>query len=461
MFRAYREIKKTVGTAILGFAVMMIGMNLMSQGVSPLKEVPALQNMLVSFSAPVLGFLFAAAFTMLLQSSDATIGILQAFALSMGVTYGMAVPLVCGAQAGTCITAILASLGGSNNARRTALLNLFYNLFKVIPFMLIFYLLNGALHFSFLESGVGSIGIPLFHSLLNLAAAAVWLPLADVIVKLAKRAVPYSAEEKEEQANVLTMLDPILLSNPGFALDQADKAVLALGEAAGEAFTVLSHLKKGPEIAEKVRILCKRTDTFREQIDRYLAEISMKHLQEKEAARLSLLLCANAAFGKIGTITGRVMDKSREYSGSEDLFSEAEQMEANMFASAINEIVAFTITGFESKNPALSNMIQIYREAITEMNAMVTIRHIRRVHQKEGKTVYSTIFTDICYAEERLIDCCDSIADALIEYAGATGNESGIPQAADAEKRKRIKQLFLDKYDILHLDMQEETGSPL
>ena len=167
------EKKKNLGSVLLGFSIMMIGMNLMSQAVSPLREVPAIKNALVSFSNPFLGFAVACGFAVLIQSSDAVIGIVQAFALSIGITFGMSIPLICGAQVGTCVTAMLSSLGTSNNGKRTAFLNLYYNLLKTIPFLVIFYLLNSIFGFSFLEREVGGTGIPIFHTLLNILGSAI------------------------------------------------------------------------------------------------------------------------------------------------------------------------------------------------------------------------------------------------------------------------------------------------
>ena len=276
--------KKTIGSALLGFAIMMIGMNLMSQAVAPLKEIPLIRNLLISFTNPVLGFLFACAFAMLIQSSDAVIGIVQAFALSIGITFGMAIPLICGAQVGTCITSMIASLGTSNNGKRTALLNLYYNLLKTIPFMVIFYLLNHILGFSFLENTIGGTGIPFFHTFINLCGTAVWLPLSDVIVHLAQRTIPQSEKEKQEEANTLTMLDEILLTTPGLAIEQADKAVTLLSETVGEAFLTAAAFLEDPAQLDKAQLLCERSRRYQEQIDDYLVRIA-SHELDKKAAR--------------------------------------------------------------------------------------------------------------------------------------------------------------------------------
>ncbi len=183
--------------------------------------------------------------------------------MSVGVTFGSAIPLICGAQVGTCITSILSSLGASNNGKRTALLNLYYNLFKTLPFLLIFYLLNSFIHFSFLNDPVGVIGIPIAHITINLIASAVYLPLSGIIVRLAERTIPMSEEEKEAKTNSLTILDPILLSNPSFALKQADIAVSSLADTVSRAFALIT----------------------REEISQMSTQLTLRHIQRSHEIR--------------------------------------------------------------------------------------------------------------------------------------------------------------------------------
>ena len=452
MMFSHSDKKKKVGSAILGFGVMMIGMNLMSQGVAPLREVPALQKMLVGFSNPILGFLFAAAFTMLIQSSDATVGIVQAFAMSMEITYGMAIPLICGAQLGTCITSILSSMGTGNNGKRTALLNLYYNLFKTIPFMLIFYGIDHVMHFSFLGQAVHGINIPLFHTMLNVLGAAVWLPLSNVLVSLTNRTIPFSDEEKEEQASVLTMLDPLLLSTPRIALEQAEKAVLIMAETAEEAFTAFRGLSTGTEFETKVQTLCRRIERYSGQIEKYITDISMNSIGPHLASQVTLLTNANTAFSSLGMLVGRILNIYRDIRESGERLTETDRTEIRVLGSAISEIIAITVTGFELKSATLYETVQMYREEISEMGEQVKKRHIRRMHQEEGRHSLSTLFTDICYTEEQLIDYCDMVADALIKYSRQEGKEEKISREAHEKKRQQIKDLFRDKYSLLELE---------
>ena len=208
---ANNDKKKSIGTIVVGFSVMMIGMDMMSNAVAPLENVPAFNKMMFSVTNPFIGVLVGIACTLMIQSSAAAIGILQALAMSVGVTYGMAIPIVCGAQLGTCLTAILASLSFNNKGKRAAMIHLFYNLIRNTVFLVIFYLLNSMIHFPILGAETGAVGIAAFHTLINLAGCAVWLPLSGLIVTLAQRTIPLSEREIQEQANVLTMLDENLL----------------------------------------------------------------------------------------------------------------------------------------------------------------------------------------------------------------------------------------------------------
>lgn len=443
------EKKQSIGTVLLGFAIMMIGMNLMGQAVSPLRDVPVIRKTLVSFTNPVLGFLFACAFAMLIQSSDAVIGIVQAFALSMGITFGMAIPLVCGSQVGTCVTAMISSLGASNNGKRTALINLYYNLLKTVPFLLVFYTLNHFLGFSFLESEVGGVGIPVFHTLVNLLGCAIWLPLSNVLVSLAMRTLPLSEREKQDQANRLTMLDRNLLVTPDIAIEQANTAVTLLSKVIGDAFQAVIDMEDDPQQAENAAILCERSQKYRSQINEYLLEISEKDIDRKSRAYLRLISAANTAFGRMGKLAERMRDMTAEAPVSEGLSSEEEQMEFSILGSSIFEIIQLTLKGFTSKSDSISQTIRCYREEIMELASIIKKRYIRRMHEKGLEMDPDNRFADISYILEQLIDYCDMVADALIRYHAEIGDEEHADTGTDETIRKNIHMLFEDKYEAL------------
>ena len=441
--------KKDIGSALLGFSIMMIGMNLMSQAVAPLREVPAITDLLVSFSNPILGFLFACAFAMLVQSSDAVIGIVQAFALSIGITYGMAIPLICGAQVGTCITSLISSLGTSNNGKRTALLNLYYNLLKTIPFLVIFYLLNHCIGFSFLNQSVGGIGIPVFHTLINLFGTAVWLPLSNVIVSLAQKSIPLSKKELEEQANTLTILDENLLVTPAFAIEQADRAVILLSQTVGEAFATASAVRQDHTLVSQVDLLCERSRRYEEQIETYLTRISSSEPGEKERATVSLLAAGNAAFGRMSKTVERILKLGKEALAYKDQITDEDRLDITTLGEAIYETLQLTFKGFSDRMPALSLRIRYCTEELMELGETVKRRFIRRLHEDGRARIGSTLYTEICYVEEQLVDDCDRIADALIRYGKETGR-SRLPEDMNEEQqREQVREFFLGKFEKL------------
>lgn len=452
------EKKRTVGSVLLGFSIMMIGMNLMSQAVSPLREVPAISKTLVSFTNPALGFLFACAFAMLIQSSDAVIGIVQAFALSVGITYGMAIPLICGAQVGTCVTAMLSSLGASNNGKRTALINLYYNILKTIPFMLIFYTLNYVLGFSFLGNDVGGVGIPVFHTFVNLLGCIVWLPLSNVLVSLALRTLPLSEREKQDRANKLTMLDSNLLVTPDIAIEQANTAVTLLSKTVGDAFLSVIGAAGDQAKTEETEILCERSEKYQTQIDEYLMQISERDIDREGRAYLNLISTANTAFGRMGKLADRLFAVTERFAGTEDDSTEEERRELGILGGSIFEIMQLTIKGFTAKSNSISQTIRCYREEIMELASIVKKRYIRRVHEKGLEMDMDNQFADTSYVLEQLIDYCDMIADALIRYHLEIGDDEKADAGTDEKIRKNIHMLFEDKYEALGIaDTTKQT----
>ena len=444
-----KEKIKTIGAAILGFSIMMIGMNLMSQAVAPLKEIPLIKNLLVSFTNPILGFLFACAFAMLIQSSDAVIGIVQAFALSIGITFGMAIPLICGAQVGTCVTSLISSLGTSNNGKRTALLNLYYNLLKTIPFLIIFYLLNNLIGFGFLENSVGGIGIPMFHTLINICGSVVWLPLSGFIVYLAQKTIPLNEKEKQELANTLTMLDDNFLATPGIAIDQADKAVNLLSETVGEAFLATVSFRDDETMSDRVHLLCERSRRYNEQIETYLTKISALDIGRKDSAVVALLSAGNTAFDRMGRTAERVLGLIQDIQGSSDFLTKNDMLEINIMGEAVFEIMQLTFRGYTARTANLSRAIRYYTEEVMALGDIVKKRFIQRIHEENRQRTGDTLFTDIFYAEAQLIDYCDIIADALIRYNRECGEDVKIESGTDEQTRRRVHEIFRDKFEAL------------
>ena len=443
---AKTEKAKNISAAVIGFCVMMTGMMLMSDSIEPLKETPAFQGMLTSFRNPFIAFLAALAFTMVIQSSDATVGILQVIAMSGGLSYGMAIPLVCGAQVGTCMTAMLSSLGTSNNGRRTALLHLYFNIFKTIPFLLILFGADAIHNLEFLDGMVNGMWIPLFHTLINLAAALIYLPLSQMFVRLTELTIPYNEKEKQERENVLVMLDPMLLRNPPIALAQVRNALLKLSETIQETYDLFLNEAKNPESDDsRISSLCTRILRYRDQILGYIKEILAVNVSENKTYYIQCGQNICVFMGRIGELIQDMQDIRKDMVMKQMTFSDEANRDIQIFTEAVREIVDTTMLDFEMGNLALTESIGLFREAVSKLHGAVNSKHVKRLHDGICDMEAGMPFMDICYDLEKIIDSCDMVSQNLLPFRKA--HQDHMKAEMSIEKRKEyIRHLYMDKY---------------
>ena len=411
--------KKNIGTILLGFSVLMFGMSTMSDAVSPLKDVEGFKAVLTTFSNPIIGFLVGVLFTMTIQSSAGTIGVLQALSLSVKVKYSVAIPVVVGAEVGTCITAILSSLGANKNGKRTALMHLYFNLIKATTFMILFYLIHSIVNFAFMDNDIGMVGIASIHTLVNLVATPLMLPFSNLLVSLALKTIPIDDKEKKEQEEQegIRTLDPRFLSNPPFALEQARNAAIAMAnmskDALYEAIGLIENFDD--EKAADVDYLERKVDTYEDQLGTYLMQINAHHLGVKDSHTLSVLLHCITDYERISDHALNIMQKARNMSESKREFTPKAKSEMEIFSGAIKEIVDLAIRAFEAQDVDLAKMIEPLEETIDGINMEVKRRHIRRL--RKGKCTIEQGFdlSDISTDFERIADHCSNIAVGLIE----------------------------------------------
>lgn len=439
------EKKRSIGTIVVGFSVMMIGMDMMSNAVAPLQNVPAFNQMMLSVSNPFIGVLVGIACTLMIQSSAAAIGILQALAMSVGVTYAMAIPIVCGAQVGTCLTAVLASLSGSNKGKRAAMIHLFYNLIRNTMFLVIFYVLSGMLKFAFLGNVAGAVGIAAFHTLINLLGSAVFLPIAKLLVKLVHMVLPFSAAEKEEEADTLTILDPLFLRNPAFAIDQVRSASFMLADVVQEYYDLYLDMidKDLPEQSEDMRLTGVKAERYVSQLRKYCIRLSEHKMHDQEARNLAYL---SSAVNNYAEMAEKIKGMTESFIGlkkSGESFSQGAKKDIATFGSAVQEILEATVHDYATQNTRLASTVQIYREIITDLLGKINRRHVRRLHSGECSQESSRVFSEFCAGFERIIDRCDSLARYILLVSGETAS------APTEEQYERIKALFNDKFSEL------------
>ncbi len=445
---AKSDKKKLIADAIIGFSVMMTGMMLMSTAIEPLEESDAFQSLIATLSNPLLAFLVSLGFTMIVQSSDATVGILQVIALSSAMTMGMAIPMVCGAQIGTCITALLSSLGTSNNGKRTALLHLYYNLLKTIPFLMVLFIINSISPIAMLEAQAKGMRIPMFHTLINIAAAAVYLPLSRLFVKLAELTIPYNEKEMKEKESVLTMLDARLLINPGVAYTQVHSALTVMAQTVSDTFALLiDKTNNYQERSGEIVLSCDRIRKYRSQIIGYLADISGKNSDEQIIREVQYAQNTCEALGNIGKIIAAVLKLKNDLISRNMSFSGQGIRDIDILTEAVHEIVDTTVYDLEVTNRSLSETIGYFREAVSELHAEIISRHLKRLHERSCKRDAGMVFMDICFLMEKIIDSCDMVAGSILDYSELKMIKTEDKRVISPEKRlEYIMHLYKDKY---------------
>ncbi len=441
---AKTDKKKNIGTILLGFSVLMFGMSSMSDAVSPLKDVDSFKTVLTTFSNPIIGFLVGIIFTMVIQSSAGTIGVLQALSLSVKVKYSMAIPVVVGAEVGTCITAILSSLGANKNGKRTALMHLYFNIIKASLFMVIFYSINAVVHFAFMDNNIGMVGIAGIHTLINLVATPLMLPFSNLLVKLALKTIPIDEREKKEQEEQqkIRTLDPRFLTNPPFALEQARQAAIAMAvmsrDALHKAIALIDTFND--EEAADVEYLERKVDAYEDQLGTYLMQINAHHLGVKDSHTLSVLLHCITDYERISDHALNISEKARNMSENKRQFTPKAQSEMEIFSSAIKEIMDLSINAFENQDVELAKMIEPLEETIDELHMEVKRRHVRRL--RKGKCTIEQGFdlSDIGTDFERIADHCSNIAVGLIEVDEDVYDAHGYLEQLKKDKDESFKQ---------------------
>lgn len=407
------EKKKDIGNIMVGFAVLMFGMNTMSSAVKPLAQVPEFTNILLKFSNPVLGVLAGALLTAIIQSSSASVGILQALCVTGAVRYGTALPIIMGQNIGTCITAILSSIGASKNAKRAAMVHLYFNIVGTIAFMVVFYVLNGFLHFSFINEVAGPAGIAVIHSAFNVIATVVLLPFGDLLVKMACATIRDTKEEKAISAEdqEFMILESRFLSNPGIAIEQSRTAAKKMAEQSKNAlslsFGLLDNFQE--ENALRVEKIEAKVDRYEDELGTYLLKLNQKDLSLEDSHSLSIMLHCIGDFERISDHALSLMKSAREMSEKNTVFSPQAVKELHVMEKAVSDIVDKAYTVFETQNVQLAEEIEPLEEVIDELSRELKRRHVNRLRAGECTIEMGFILSDVTTNLERIADHCSNI----------------------------------------------------
>ena len=415
---AKSERKKDLGTIFLGFAVLMYGMDSMSAAVKPLADVPEFTGILTAFSNPLLGMLAGALLTAVIQSSSASVGILQALCVTGAVSYGAAIPIILGQNIGTCVTALLSAIGAKKNAKRAAMVHLYFNIIGTTVFLVIFYGLNLVFKFSFLDHAANAAGIAVAHSAFNVFATAVLLPFSKGLEKLACLTI---RDEKEEtaQSDGAQLLDIRFLEQPAFAMEQSRNVAKRMADTSKNAlFTAFSLFREyNPEQEKAVTEEEKRVDAYEDALGSYLVKLGQKDLTQQDSRDLSIILHCIGDFERISDHAVNIMESARELHEKGIHFSKKALEELKVISRAVADIVNTSYQVFEEKDRELAKQVEPLEEIIDELNMELKNRHVRRLREGTCTIEQGFILSDVLTSLERIADHCSNIAVCVSQVA--------------------------------------------
>lgn len=408
---------KTLGEILLGFCILFTGMFNMEAAVSPLSESPEFANLFASFSNPVIGVLVGAGVTAIIQSSSASIGILQALSSTGIITWSSAIPIILGQNIGTCITPILASIGASKNAKRSAAVHLSFNIIGTCVFLIVIYTIQSISPFSFWELPIDKGGIANFHTTFNVCVTLMFLPFVGLLEKLVIHLIPdqQTADEVDDPA---IALDDRLLTSPGLAIQHCRDAVLQMGKLARKNFSAsVRQLEQyNHKEAEKIREREDTIDRLEDRLGNYMLKIPQDNLSEQSSATISALLHILSEFERIGDYSINLVEfaENMESTGAE--FSPQAQFELTTIGEAVKEAIDMALGCFEKQDLALAETIEPLEEVVDQMQETLKDRHINRLRNGQCTVDAAFPFVESLSCLERISDHCSNIGVYMISY---------------------------------------------
>ncbi len=416
-----KDSLKNPGKIMIGFALLMYGMDAMSSSVAPLAKVPQFASILTAFSNPVLGMLAGMLFTAIIQSSSASVGILQALCSTGILSYATALPIIMGQNIGTCVTALLSSIGASKNGKRAAIIHLYFNVIGTVTFMIVFYALNAVIHFSFLNLTAQEFGIAVIHTTFNIITTAYLLPLRKVLEKLAYATIKLDDDEKRimdsRSVNEFALLDDRFLEAPSLAVEHCKQVINKMADISRESLFISMSLIGGYDEEQALRVgeLETRADKYEDALGTYIMKISTKNLKKEDSEMLNVMLHCIGDFERISDHACNLCDSARELQQKNMQFSPKAETELDILSSAVREAVDISFDAFKSNNKNEADKVEPLEELIDTLSVELKARHIRRL--REGKCTIELGFahSDILNNLERVADHCSNIAVDVIQ----------------------------------------------
>ena len=405
--------KKDIGSIMIGFAILMYGMNFMSDSVSPLADMPEFTSMLTAFTNPLLGIVTGLVLTAVIQSSSASVGILQALSLTGGISYGMAIPIIMGQNIGTCVTALISSIGVNKNAKRVAVIHIAFNLLGTAVCLLLYFILHFVVDLTFIETAINPVGIAIVHSIFNITTTILLLPFSKQLVKLAEGTI------KTEPEKEIAFLDERLLKTPSIALQECNHITTEMAYVSKQSMMDAMDLlfAYNEKKATGVKALEGEVDTYEDRLGSYLVKLSGYDLSDTDRKQISKLLHTIGDFERISDHAVNVMEAAREIEEKRVPLSPEGVEEIKVATAAIREIMEIAIKAFDENDLELAYRVEPLEQVVDGIIEGIKLNHINRLQAGKCTIQQGFVLSDILTNYERVSDHCSNIAVAMIELS--------------------------------------------
>ncbi len=416
---AKTDKKRNTGNILIGFAVLMFGMEMMSDSVSGLKDNTAFTNILTMFSNPVMGILVGTIFTAIIQSSSASVGVLQALALSCVIPYSTAIPVILGQNIGTTITPIISSISGNTESKRVAFTCLYIKMIGVIVVCGIFYLLNSIIGFEFMAQRAGAFNIAVIHTLFNVFSTIILIPFCSFFEKLAIKTIKGKKEDEDTETDPFATLDERFLEMPSFAVEKCKELVCEMAEISQKAFKKASHLlsEYDPEQFKKVENLEKLIDKYEDKTSTYLVKIAAHQMSAKDSKVVTELLHCIGDIERISDHALNIAETAREVFEKNITFSDKAKHDISLIIDAVSEILSLAVSALANDDLDIAKRVEPLEQVIDRLNRKIKTGHISRLKQGDCTMELGFILSDLLTNCERVADHCSNIAVCFIEIA--------------------------------------------
>lgn len=441
--------RKNIGGIIAGFGILMMGMEFMSDSMSGLADNQQFTSILLKFSNPVLGILTGMILTAIIQSSSASVGILQALSLTGAVSFGTAFPIVLGQNIGTCVTALIASVGTNKNAKRAAMAHLYFNIIGVVLAVALFYGGNAIFQFDFLQNTVTPSQIAIIHSVFNIFSTLVMLPFTKQLEKLAYMTIKDGKKGKEDAP---VLLDERFLLTPSYAVEKSREVTVQMADlvekTAMTAFSLLKNYKS--EKASKISENEKKTDKYEEMLETYLVKVSALQLSDEDSKNVFILHHAIEDLEKISDYCEDILKIKKNINKKNIIFSEKAKYDLSVMLAAVTKIINLTVEAFKMNDITTAREIEPLEEVIDKLKKELKNRHLKRIEDGSCSVDQGFVFLDVINALERIADHCASLAVSMIELECGEYNVHEYTRELKESDKEFVENLdsYLEKYSL-------------